>query len=79
MSLTFGEGDYRRAYNAAIMQARETGREVGLERCKEYNKTVYNVFPLPGEKFRQGHELKCQVVRPDEPLLRRRRAPIAGL
>jgi len=80
MGLTFPEGEYRKAWNAAILLARQLGRETGLERGKELDgKTIYRIIHLPGERFRQGHELRCQVVRPDEPLLRYKRRPIAGL
>ena len=79
MYLTFPEDQYRQAWNAAIMLARELKREVGLERGKEYNSTVYRVFPVPGEKFRFGHEARCQIVSPNEPLLKIRRRPIKGL
>lgn len=60
--------DYSTAHNEAIKYARWLGKEVGLEKGEEYGKTVYKVKHLPKAENRYGHELRMQVVRPNEPL-----------
>ena len=60
---------YRDAFNAAVIKARESKREVGLEKFKEYNTPGFRVFSLPNPENRYGFELRCQIVRPDEPLM----------
>lgn len=61
--------DYQSAFNAAVKLARTLGREVGILRTSEFGKDGYNVYHLPSPKNRSGFELRCQVVRPDEPLM----------
>jgi hypothetical protein len=62
--------DYHEAFRAAVLLARKLGREVGLEKSPKgyYKKDGYLVIHLPKPENRYGHELRCQVVRPDEPL-----------
>lgn len=60
--------EYRAAHDYAVTLARTLGREVGLEAAREYGVPGYNVIHLPRRKNRTGHELRCQVVAPNEPL-----------
>lgn len=59
--------DYKEAFNSAVDLAVRLGKEVGLEGFKEYGKPGFRVFHLPKPENRYGFELRCQVVRPDEP------------
>jgi hypothetical protein len=59
--------DYKIAFNAAVDLANTQGKEVGLEKFKEYNKPGFRVFNLPKPQNRYGFELRCQVVQPKEP------------
>ena len=45
----------------AQTRANATGRDIGLE-ANDLFKT-WSSFMLPAEKFRTGHELRCEVVR----------------
>jgi len=49
----------------AIAQARAntTGREIGLEANDLFR--TWNSFLLPAPEYRSGHELRCEVVRPE--------------
>ena len=59
--------DWKAAHTAAVELARSLGREVGLYKTTEYGKTVYQVINLPKPENRQGFELRCEIVRPDDP------------
>lgn len=61
--------EYRDAFNSAVGLARQLGREVGLEKFTEFNKRGFRVFHLPKPANRQGFELRCQVVTPEELLM----------
>ena len=69
MAQVFPISQYPQAFNAAVRLARQLNRDVGLLKAKEYTRDVYQVFSMPAERFRQGFELRAQVVRPDEPLM----------
>jgi len=58
--------DYHDAHDAACDLARSVGREVGLEKFKEFNIPGYRVFTLPGAAYRTGFELRCQIIRPND-------------
>ena len=60
--------DYREAHQYAVQLARQLGREVGIERTKEYDTPGFSVFHLPDAKNRYGFELRAEVVRPTDPL-----------
>lgn len=62
---------YREAFNAAVKLARQIGYETGLlgVDCPLARREVFRVYILPRPEYRQGFELRCQVVRPDEPLM----------
>jgi len=60
--------DYKEAKNEAIKYARYLEKEVGIEKASEFGKKVFNVRPLPKAENRYGHELRMEVVRPNEPL-----------
>jgi hypothetical protein len=55
---------YADAYAAARKAASESGADYGIEKTNEYGRNVFRVFRLPGERFRQGFELRCEVVTP---------------
>lgn len=66
--------DYSEAYNAAVRRAREL-RDAGLplEQCEqglEHNELFgyFHFRTLPSPENRVGHELRCEVVRPSDPL-----------
>ena len=60
--------DWKQAHTAAVKLARELGKEVGLEKFKEYNTPGFRVFSLPKPENRYGHELRCEIVRPTDPV-----------
>jgi hypothetical protein len=60
--------EWKAAHTAAVNLARQSGKEVGIERMQQFGKTVFLVHRLPAEQFRQGFELRCEIVRPDDPL-----------
>ena len=60
--------DYKEAHTAAVTLARAPNREVGLEKYTEYTTKGFRVFGLPNPENRQGFELRCQVVRPSDPI-----------
>jgi len=62
---------YQAAFNAAVELARLLGRETGLLKvaCPLARRDVYRVYTLPKPENRCGYELRCQIVRPDEPLM----------
>lgn len=64
--------EYRDAFNAAVELARFLKRETGIEkvRCPFRKREIFKVYSLPKPENRQGFELRCQIVRPDEPLMR---------
>jgi len=62
--------EYNEAFNSAIRLARLLRREVGLEKGDNpLDGKGWRIFSLPKPANRYGHELRCQVVRPDEPLM----------
>lgn len=60
--------DWKTAHTAAVTLARQSGKEVGIERMRQFGKDVFLVHRLPAAQFRQGFELRCEIVRPDDPL-----------
>lgn len=59
---------WKEAHTYAVRLARELGREVGLWRVVEFGKEGFNVRSLPKAENRFGHELRCEVVAPSDPL-----------
>ena len=67
---------YAEAFNAAVTRARQAvaigvtdeGAEIGLTR-NDLSKT-YSIHYLPLRKNRAGWELRCEVVRASDPLMR---------
>lgn len=61
---------YETAVHAARLKARETGRDYGVEKLDGplTRRTPWRVFMLPDPAHRCGHELRCEVVRPTDPL-----------
>ncbi len=60
--------DWKAAHTAAVLLARQLGREIGILRQKEFGKDGYNVYHLPKPENRFGFELRCEVVKPSDPL-----------
>lgn len=58
---------YEDAYRAAVLLARETGCDVGLEHNKLFHTYMLSLLPRP--EFRQGFELRCEVVTATDPLI----------
>lgn len=59
---------WKAAHTAAVLLARQLKREVGILRQEEFGFDGYNLYSLPQPKNRYGFELRCEVVRPDDPL-----------
>lgn len=61
---------YRDALTAAITLARIMGREVGIEKFRDGvgAREGYVVRHLPKAENRTGWELRCEIVRPDDPM-----------
>jgi hypothetical protein len=62
---------YQDAHAYAIYLARQLDREVGIEKgSKLYYRGDggFDVIHLPKPENRYGHELRCQVVTPHDPL-----------
>lgn len=57
--------DYKAAYEYARKQA-QPGRDMGIEKKKEYGKSRFVVKGLPGENKSFGHELRMQRVKANE-------------
>lgn len=60
--------DWKAAHTAAAQLARLLGRETGIEKAVEFGKTVYLVHSLPKPQNRCGFELRCETVRPSDPI-----------
>lgn len=59
--------NYDEAYEHARQRATESGADYGIERTKHYGRTTFVVSRLPAERFRQGYELRVEVVAPGSP------------
>ena len=60
--------DWKAAHTAAVLLARQIGHDVGIWRQTEYGKDGYNIRSLPKPENRYGHELRCEVVSPADPV-----------
>ena len=60
--------NYSEAHAAAVQLARTLNKEVGLEKFKEFNTSGFRIFRLPKPENRYGFELRCEVVKPSDPL-----------
>lgn len=60
--------DWKDAHTTAVTLARQLGKEVGIEKFKEYNTPGFHVFSLPKPENRYGFELRCEVVKPSDPI-----------
>lgn len=58
-----GTDKYRAARTEAQARANATGCDVGLEANDLFQ--YWNTFLLPARQYRNGHELRCEVVMPD--------------
>jgi hypothetical protein len=63
--------DWKSAHTAAVLEARKTGKDMGLE--KWFSPLTpgmkFRIFgPLPRPENRYGLEARCEVVSPIDPL-----------
>lgn len=56
--------DWKEARAEAQKRADASGLDVGLWRVVEFGKDGFNIRYLPKPENRYGHELQCEVVRP---------------
>lgn len=63
--LPFDEKNYESSRRAAQTVANQTGRDVGIEWNDVFKH--WHVFSLPLPQNRSGFELRCEVVRPENP------------
>ena len=59
---------WKEAHSAAVRLARSLGHDVGIWRQEEFGRDGYNIRSLPKPENRYGHELRCEVVAPGDPL-----------
>lgn len=65
--------EWKEAHTAAVAAAREWGRDMGIEKVERYAQKLsggaFRVFgPLPKPEHRFGHEARCEVVSPSDPI-----------
>lgn len=60
----YGNAEYKARRADAQRKANETGMDHGLEANDLFKE--YHVFMLPGRQYRSGHELRCEVVHPED-------------
>lgn len=60
--------DWKEAHTEAIKLARRLGKEVGIEKTKEFGKEIFLIKHLPKPENRYGWELRCEIVKPSDPL-----------
>lgn len=62
--------DWKAAHTAAVHRARETGRDVGIEKWSSGMTPGmrFRIFPLPSVAASFGFEARCERVRPTDPL-----------
>lgn len=58
--------DYSVARAEAQRRANVYRCDIGIEAAKEYGRLVYRLLGLPKPANRQGFELRCEVVSPEE-------------
>ena len=59
--------NYDDAYECARTSADKINKDYGIEKAKEYGKTVFRVKILPGINHSFGHELMMERVTPGMP------------
>jgi hypothetical protein len=59
---------WKEAHTYAVKLSRQLGREVGIEKMKQFGKEVHLVHHLPKPQNRYGFELRCEIVAPSDPL-----------
>jgi hypothetical protein len=64
---------YRAAFNAACDLARDTGKDVGLEKVlgPGLKGEAFRIWTLPKPENRYGFEARCEVISPNTPKLGR--------
>lgn len=60
--------NWKNAHAHAAELATACERDVGIEKGKEFGRTVFKTFLLPNKENRCGHELRCEVVTPGTPV-----------
>ncbi len=67
--MTFPESQYIEAHNYAVTKARQLNMCYGIEKMKEFNRTVYSVKMIPTNPDKRfGWETRCEVVTPESPI-----------
>lgn len=70
---------YDDAYRDARTKAKLTGMPYGIERNKYATPGGFTTFMLPKDPNKRfGHELRCEVVEPDAPLIQRADGTLVG-
>lgn len=58
--------DYQTAYRMAQREANRLNRPIGIEKAREYGRTVYRVKLVPARPDQRfGWETRCQIVDPE--------------
>lgn len=60
---------YKEAFNFAVNQSRELNIDSGLEKKKEFGKTIFAVSLLPKKENTFGSERLKQRITKEEPLM----------
>lgn len=62
--------EWKEAHGAAIMLARELGKDVGIDKLPSPLEPgmPWRIFGLPKPENRFGFEARCEVVSPSDPL-----------
>lgn len=55
---------YQEAYNEALMRARESNADFGLENLRSCIGPNWRIWRLPAKQYRFGYESRCQIVTP---------------
>jgi hypothetical protein len=60
--------DWKSAHSYAVETARACGMSTGIEKTKEFNRTLFAVRLLPRPENRTGSELRMEIVNPNDPI-----------
>ena len=67
--MIFSESEYIQAHNYAAGQAKSLNQCYGIEKMRQFGKTVFSVKMIPNNPERRfGWELGCEVVTPESPI-----------
>jgi hypothetical protein len=60
--------DWKSAHSYAVELAHSCDMSAGIEKTKEFNRTLFAVSLLPRPENRNGHELRMEIVNPHDPI-----------